>query len=73
MAERHYRDAIRVADEVGLRPMVARSRLGLGRLHARAGRKREAGEHLATAATMFREMRMTYWLEQAENEIGELR
>jgi hypothetical protein len=32
-AEPHYRDAIRVAGELGLRPMIARSHLGLGRLY----------------------------------------
>jgi len=28
-------------------------------------------EHLATATTMYREMGMTYWLEQAEAEMRE--
>jgi class 3 adenylate cyclase/tetratricopeptide (TPR) repeat protein len=65
-AERHYRDAIRAADERGLRPVIARSHLGLGRLYARIGRTNEAREHFTTAATMYREMGMTYWLGQAE-------
>jgi hypothetical protein len=29
--------------------------------------------HLATATTMYRQMGMTYWLEKAEKELGELR
>jgi tetratricopeptide (TPR) repeat protein len=67
-AEGYYREALALADELGMRPLVARCRLGLGRLRRRAGTAQEAHEHLATAATMFREMGMRYWLEQAEAE-----
>jgi hypothetical protein len=30
-------------------------------------------EHLTTASSMYREMGMTYWVEQAEKQSGELR
>jgi hypothetical protein len=30
--------------------------------------REQASEHLAAATTMYREMGMTYWLEQAEAE-----
>jgi len=33
------------------------------------GKREQAYEHLTTAATMYREMRMTYWLEQAEADL----
>ena len=69
-AERHYRDAIRVAGELGLRPIIARSHLGLRRLYVRVGRRNEAREHLIAAATMYREMDMRFYLEQAEAEMG---
>ena len=49
-----------------MRPLVAHCRLGLGKLYRRSGQKQEAQEHLAIATTMYREMGMTYWLEQAE-------
>ena len=39
----------------------------------RTGKREQAQEHLATATTMYREMGMTYWLEQAEKQLGELR
>jgi hypothetical protein len=42
--------------------------LGLGKLYRRTGKREQAQEHLTTAATMYREMGMTYWLEQAEAE-----
>jgi class 3 adenylate cyclase/tetratricopeptide (TPR) repeat protein len=71
-AEGYYRSGLALANDLGMRPLVARCRLGLGRLRRRAGRAQEAHEHLATAAAMFREMDMTYWLEQAEAERREL-
>ena len=40
----------------------------LGKLYRRADRRQEAHDQLATATTMYREMGMTYWLEQAEAE-----
>jgi class 3 adenylate cyclase/tetratricopeptide (TPR) repeat protein len=71
-AEGHYRQAIALADEVGMRPLVARCHNGLGKLYRRAGKRREAQEHLATAATMYRGMDMKFWLEQAETELAAL-
>ena len=44
--------------------------LGLGKLYRRTGEREQAQEHLITATTMYREMGMTYWLEQAEKELG---
>jgi len=37
-------------------------------LYRRTGQREQAQEHLTTATTMYREMGMTYWLEQAEAE-----
>jgi hypothetical protein len=39
---------------------------GLGNLYRRTGKGEEAREHLITATTMYREMDMRFWLEQAE-------
>ena len=66
-----YERAAALAREIGLRPLLAQCHLGLGRLYRRTGTRDQAQEHLATATTMFREMGMTYWLEQAEAEIKE--
>ena len=68
-AEGHYRQALALADELGMRPLLAYCHLGLGKLHRRTGEQDQAREHLTTAATMFREMSMGFWLEQAEQEI----
>ena len=51
-----------------MRPLVAHCHLGLGKLFGRTGKRDEAREHLTTATTMYREMGMTYWREQAEKE-----
>ena len=58
--------------ELGMRPLVAHCHLGLGKLYRRTGKREQAQEHLTTATTMYREMGMTYWLEQAEAELMEL-
>jgi hypothetical protein len=49
-----------------MRPLVAHCHLGLGKLYRRTGRREEALEHLTTATTMYREMDMRFWLENAE-------
>ena len=36
------------------------------------GKREPVQEHLGTAATMYREMNMRFWLEQAEAEIKAL-
>jgi class 3 adenylate cyclase/tetratricopeptide (TPR) repeat protein len=69
-AEEAYRQALALATELGMRPLVAHCHLGLGRLHRKTGRREQAQEHLTIATTMHREMDMIYWLEQAEAEMG---
>ena len=54
-----------------MRPLVAHCHLGLGKLSRRTGKRQEAQEHLATATTMYREMDMRFWLEQAGAEISQ--
>jgi tetratricopeptide (TPR) repeat protein len=71
-AEAHYRQALALAEALGLRPLMAHCHLGLGALYRRAGTRQEAREHITTAGTMFGEMDMRYWREQAEAESKEL-
>ena len=63
-----YRDAAAMAEQIGMRPLVAHCHLGLGKLYRRTGKRLDADVHLATATRMYREMGMTYWLGQAEGE-----
>jgi class 3 adenylate cyclase/tetratricopeptide (TPR) repeat protein len=69
-AEAHYRQALALAEELGLRPFLAHCHLGLSKLYRRTGKQQEAQEYLAIATTMYREMDMRFWLEQTEAEIG---
>jgi class 3 adenylate cyclase/tetratricopeptide (TPR) repeat protein len=70
-AEGHYRQALALATELEMRPLVAHCHLGLGKLHRRIGERATGDEHLATAITMYREMDMGFWLEQAEAQLSE--
>jgi len=51
-----------------MRPLVGHCHLGLSRLYRRGAEQQQAREHLTTAMSMFREMDMHFWLEQAEGE-----
>ena len=68
-AEDLYRRALGLADELGMRPLVADCHLGLGTLYRRTGERRQAQEHLSTAIEMYREMDIGFWLAQAEAEL----
>ena len=67
-----YHRALAIAEPRGMRPLVAHCHLGLGRVYRREGDHREALEHVTIAATLYREMDMAYWLEQAEEETRQL-
>ncbi|MGH7397785.1 MAG: hypothetical protein ACRELW_09620 [Candidatus Rokuibacteriota bacterium] len=64
-AEPRYTAAMALAGELGMRPLIAHCELGQGKLYATTGKRQQAEEHLTTATTMYRDMGMTYWLEQA--------
>jgi tetratricopeptide (TPR) repeat protein len=65
-AETRYQEALALAEPRGMRPLVAHCHLGLGTLYRRTDKPEQAQEHLTTATTMYRDMDMRFWLEQAE-------
>jgi class 3 adenylate cyclase/tetratricopeptide (TPR) repeat protein len=65
-SETYFGQAIALAEELEMRPLVARCHLGLGKLYAQAVRPEQARHPLTTAAALFREMDMSRWLEQSE-------
>jgi tetratricopeptide (TPR) repeat protein len=67
-----YFEALGLGEKLGMRPLVAHCHLGLGKLHRRTGKREQAQEHLTTATTMYREMDMRFYLEQAEAELRKL-
>jgi uncharacterized protein HemY len=72
-AEDHYRQALAIATDCAMRPLVTHCHLGLGRLYRRTDKREQAHGHLTTATTMYREMEMGFWLGQAEAEVAALR
>jgi tetratricopeptide (TPR) repeat protein len=71
-ADTHYRQALTLAEELGMRPLIAHCHLGLGKLYRSVGKQPEAQEQLTTATTLYREMDMRFWLEQAAVEMAAL-
>jgi tetratricopeptide (TPR) repeat protein len=65
-AEGAYRQALAVAEELGMRPLLAHCYLGLGTLYTKVGRRASARAALSTAIELFQAMEMTFWLPQAE-------
>jgi len=71
-AEAHYQQALALADELGMRPLVAHCHLGLGMLYAKLGRGEPARTALSTAIALYRAMDMTFWLPQAEAALAQV-
>jgi tetratricopeptide (TPR) repeat protein len=71
-AENYYHQALALADELGMRPLVAHCHLGLGSLYRNIGRDEQAQAELATAGAMYRAMEMTFWLEQTETALAQM-
>jgi tetratricopeptide (TPR) repeat protein len=66
LAEDHYRQALALAEALGMRPLQAHCHLGLGMLYAATGQREQARTTLATAMALYRDMDMTFWLPQAD-------
>jgi tetratricopeptide (TPR) repeat protein len=65
-AEAHYLQALALAEELGMRPLMAHCHLGLGTLYSQIGRAQQARAALTAAIELYRAMDMTFWLPQAE-------
>jgi tetratricopeptide (TPR) repeat protein len=70
-AEASYRQAMALAEELGMRPLQAHCHLGLGTLYAKAGQQEQAHAELAAAIDLHRAMEMTFWLPQAEAALAQ--
>jgi len=67
----HYRQALALAEALGMRPLQAHCHRGLGTLYARQGQKEQARTELATAIALYRVMDMQFWVPQAEAALRE--
>ena len=54
-AEAAYREALKMAHEMGMRPLIAWYHQGLGLVYRRMGKRKKVREHLTTATRMYRE------------------
>ena len=71
-AEAHYRQALALAEELGMRPLQAHCHRGLGLLYAATGQREPARRALSTALEMYRAMGMTFWLPQTEAALAQV-
>jgi tetratricopeptide (TPR) repeat protein len=71
-AAAHYRQALALAEELGMRPLLAHCHLGLGTLYGKVGQWQQARAHLSTAIELYRAMEMHFWLPQAEAALAKV-
>ncbi len=69
----HYRQALTLADELGMRPLQAHCHLGLGKLYATTGQPEQARAELSIAIELYKAMAMTFWLPDAEAALAQVR
>jgi tetratricopeptide (TPR) repeat protein len=67
-----YQQAITLAEELGMRPLLAHCHRGLGSLYAKTGRPEPARTELSAAITLYRAMAMRFWLPQAEAVLAQV-
>jgi tetratricopeptide (TPR) repeat protein len=72
LAEQYYRQALTLADELGMRPLLAHCHCGLGTLYARIGQRQQAQAELSAAMELYRAMDMTFWLPQVEATLAQM-
>ena len=68
----YYRQALALAEALGMRPLVAHCHLSLGRLYSHTGRSEQACTALSTALEMYTSMDMTFWLPQTEAVLAQV-
>jgi tetratricopeptide (TPR) repeat protein len=62
--ERNFLEALRRAEELGLRPLAAQCHLGLGKRYRWIGQQTSAEQHLSAATTLFSELGMQFPFEE---------
>jgi tetratricopeptide (TPR) repeat protein len=71
-ATAHYRQALTLAEDLGMRPLQAHCHRGLGTLYAATGQWEQARTALSTAIAMYKSMEMTFWLPQTEAALAQV-
>jgi tetratricopeptide (TPR) repeat protein len=68
----HYRQALALAEEIGMRPLQAHCHMGLGTLFNQTVHVEQARLALPTALDLYRAMDMTFWLPQTEAALAQV-
>jgi tetratricopeptide (TPR) repeat protein len=72
VASRYYHEALALATDLGMRPLVAHCHRGLGMVYRQTGQGEHARAALSTAIEMYRAMAMTFWLPETEAALAEV-
>jgi tetratricopeptide (TPR) repeat protein len=72
-AEAQYRQALTLADALGMRPLQAHCHRGLGTLYAATGQQEQARTALSAAIALYRDMDMAFWLPQTEEALAQVK
>ena len=64
-----FEEAVAIARDMELRPLLGRCQLAVGRALGRAGEREAARGRLEEAAALFRAMDMRFWLDRAESAL----
>jgi tetratricopeptide (TPR) repeat protein len=71
-AETHYRQALALAEALGMRPLQAHCHGSMGTLFTQLGQREQARTELAAAITLYRAMAMTFWLQRTEATLAQV-
>jgi class 3 adenylate cyclase/tetratricopeptide (TPR) repeat protein len=71
-AEHYYQAAIALAGELEMRPLLARSHFGIGRLYLGTGDRDRAESHFLAATRLFIAMDMLLWVREAISSLSAL-
>jgi tetratricopeptide (TPR) repeat protein len=72
LAKASYQQALTLAEELGMRPLMAHCHRGLGTLYLNIGRLEEVRAELAAAIDLYRGMEMIFWLPRAETALAQV-
>ena len=71
-AEAHYRQALALANELGMRPLQAHCHRRPRHAVRQTGQREQARAELSTAIELYHAMEMTFWLPQAEAALAQV-
>jgi tetratricopeptide (TPR) repeat protein len=72
LAEAAYREALALAEALGMRPLQAHCHRGLGMLYATTGQREQARTALSAAVDLYQAMEMTFWLPETETALAQV-